>query len=145
LEAVAPKWLIVVAGFAVRGGRILLTQRMAGKHLAGAWEFPGGKLEAGESPQEALVREIREELGVDCKVGMLLDAVSYPYEKFDLLMLLYHIEIEGEPQPLEVGAIGWYLPGEISSLALPPADVPLVANLAAYLQRLNPPPAGGTR
>lgn len=135
----SPQWLVVVAGFAVRGGRILLTQRLPGKHLAGAWEFPGGKLEAGESPEEALVREIGEELGVRCRAGQLLDAVSYRYEKFDLLMLLYHIDIEGDPRPLEVGDLGWFIPEEARSLSVPPADVPLIAKLEDYLRLLGGP------
>lgn len=132
-----PPWLVVVAGLAVRDGKILLTQRLPGKHLAGYWEFPGGKLEPGESPEAALTRELAEEIGVDARVGRLLDAVSHPYEKFTLLMLLYHVAFESEPQSLEVAAARWVAPAEIAELPLPPADEPLVARLGDYLTLLG--------
>jgi 8-oxo-dGTP diphosphatase len=133
----ATNWVAVVAGFAVRDGRVLLAQRPPGKHLAGYWEFPGGKLEPGESAEEALARELREELDAGCRVGLLLDAVTHTYERFDLLMLLYHVTFTGEPRAHEASAVGWFTPAEIAALALPPADVPLLARLPAYLRRIE--------
>ena len=130
----AANWVVVVAGFAVREGRILLAQRPAGKHLAGYWEFPGGKVEAGETPAAALARELREELDVPCTVGVLLDAVTHTYERFDLLMLLYHVDMHGDPRAHEAAAVAWYTPGEMESLLLPPADVPMLGRLHAYLR-----------
>lgn len=126
-------WLVVVAGLAVRDETILLTQRLPGKHLAGCWEFPGGKLEPGETPERALARELEEEIGVAAKVGRLLDAVSHAYEKFTVLMLLYHVEFAGEAKTLEVAAARWVTPQEIAALPLPPADEPLVARLTDYM------------
>lgn len=133
----AASWVVVVAGFAARDGRILLAQRPPGKHLAGYWEFPGGKLEPGETPQAALARELREELDADCRVGVLLDAVAHPYETFDLLMLLYHVEFTGEPRAHEAAALGWYTPEAMAALPLPAADMPMLARIAAYFAAIE--------
>ncbi len=130
-------WKVVVAALAVRGAGFLAAKRPEGKHLAGLWEFPGGKVEPGESPEDALCREVEEELGVNCKVGRLLDAVSYDYEDFSLLMLLYHVELGGEPQAREVAALRWVTATEFSELSVPPADEPLVKNLLHYLERIH--------
>ncbi len=132
-----PNWLLVVAGFSERDGKILLGQRPEGKHLAGQWEFPGGKIEVGETPEGALIRELREELAVECRVGSLLDAVSYAYPDFDLMMLLYHVTFEGEAEAREVAQVHWFTPAEISGLPMPPADLPLVARLHEYLTRIQ--------
>jgi 8-oxo-dGTP diphosphatase len=113
-------------------GRVLLTQRPIGKSMAGLWEFPGGKVEAGELPEAALTREIREELGVDIceRCAAPLTFVSHTYEDFHLLMLLYVCrKWEGIPQPLEGQSLVWKFPREMAALPMPPADVPLVAAL----------------
>jgi 8-oxo-dGTP diphosphatase len=113
-------------------GRVLLTQRPQGKSMAGLWEFPGGKVEAGELPEAALTREIREELGIEIceRCAAPLTFVSHAYEDFHLLMLLYVCrKWEGIPQPLEGQALVWKFPREMHTLPMPPADVPLVAAL----------------
>jgi 8-oxo-dGTP diphosphatase len=113
-------------------GRVLLTQRPEGKSMAGLWEFPGGKVEAGELPEAALTREIREELGVEIceRCASPLTFVSHPYENFHLLMLLYVCrKWEGIPQSLEGQALTWKFPREMAALPMPPADVPLVTAL----------------
>jgi 8-oxo-dGTP diphosphatase len=116
--------------------RVLLAQRPEGKAMAGLWEFPGGKVEAGETPEAALVRELREELGIITKPDCLapLNFVSYPYEAFDLLMLLYACRRwEGFVQPCEGQALAWVKPREMRGYPMPPADEPLLPDLIHLL------------
>jgi 8-oxo-dGTP diphosphatase len=117
-------------------GRVLLAQRPPGKSLAGMWEFPGGKVEPGETPENCLRREIKEELGVilceNCFAPLTF--VSHAYEDFHLLMLLYIARRwEGIPQSLEGQALTWKRPLEMQTLPMPPADIPLVAALIDVL------------
>ncbi len=113
-------------------GRVLLTQRPEGKHLAGMWEFPGGKVEAGETPEAAIIREIKEEIGVDLCDSCIapLTFVSHQYDDFHLLMMLYiSRNWEGIPQPLEGQQLMWRRANDMHALPMPPADKPLVAAL----------------
>lgn len=113
-------------------GRVLLAQRPEGKPMAGLWEFPGGKLEAGETPELCLRREMREELGIDiCEsCAAPLSFVSHAYADFHLLMLLYACrKWEGIPTPLEGQNLAWRFPHAMGDLPMPPADLPLVAAL----------------
>jgi 8-oxo-dGTP diphosphatase len=125
---------LVVAGLIIGDdGRVLITQRRADQALPLQWELPGGKVEAGESPVAALVRELREELGVGVAVGRIWDVLFHAYPDFDLVMLVYACRItDGEPRPVEVADLRWMataaLPGGFDIL---PADRPLVDRLIA--------------
>lgn len=129
--------LIVVAAALVDAeGRVLLAQRPAHKSLGGLWEFPGGKLEPGESPAAALIREVEEELAVRLDPEALEPFAfgSHAYDSFHLLMPLYLVRRwVGEPQPLEAQALAWARPTEMAAYPMAPADIPLVAQLKARL------------
>jgi 8-oxo-dGTP diphosphatase len=129
--------LLLVAACALvdQDGRILLAQRPEGKSLAGLWEFPGGKVELGETPEECLIRELDEELGITTKVACLapLTFASHTYESFHLLMPLYVCRrYEGIPQGREGQNIKWVRPKDLRGYPMPPADEPLIP----YLQDL---------
>jgi 8-oxo-dGTP diphosphatase len=135
-DAAKPLVLVVACALVDADGRVLIAQRPEGKQLAGLWEFPGGKLEAGESPEEALVRELREELGIETKVACLapLTFASHAYESFHLLMLLYVCRrYEGTPAALEHQAIKWVRPNRLRDYPMPDADIPLIAHLVDLL------------
>ncbi|KAA0698947.1 8-oxo-dGTP diphosphatase MutT [Neorhizobium sp. P12A] len=117
-------------------GRILLAQRPEGKSLAGLWEFPGGKVEAGETPEETLVRELDEELGITTRIPCLapLTFASHTYDSFHLLMPLYICRrYEGIPQGREGQAIKWVRPQALRDYPMPPADEPLIPFLQDLL------------
>lgn len=116
--------IAVVAGVVRREGRVLLCQRPEGKRFGLLWEFPGGKVEPGESPEAALERELREELAVQTRTGRVLDALCLDgREGGDLLLLFYESEIAGgEPQTVECRALDWVLPKDVSTYDLAPAD-----------------------
>jgi 8-oxo-dGTP diphosphatase len=133
-----PKPLLLVAAAALvdSDGRVLICQRPAGKQLAGLWEFPGGKVEAGETPEACLIRELEEELGVRVSHPCLAPFVfaSHEYEAFHLLMPLYLIRRwEGEVTAREHKALAWVKPMKLADYPMPPADAPLVAWLRDLL------------
>ena len=111
-------------------GRVLLAQRPEGKSMAGLWEFPGGKVEAGETPEAALIRELGEELAIDTAESCLapLSFVSHAYDDFHLLMLVYVCrKWKGTPRPVEGGALTWARAARLRDYEMPPADLPLIA------------------
>jgi 8-oxo-dGTP diphosphatase len=117
-------------------GRVLLAQRPEGKSLAGLWEFPGGKVEPGETPEAALIRELREELGIDTWASCLapLTFASHSYEDFHLLMPLFACrKWQGMVQGREGQALKWVRPGDLRSYPMPPADLPLIPILRDWL------------
>ncbi|WP_343312920.1 8-oxo-dGTP diphosphatase MutT [Brucella sp. BE17] len=117
-------------------GRVLLAQRPEGKQLAGLWEFPGGKVEAGETPEETVIRELQEEIGIKTKVDCLapLTFASHTYESFHLLMPLYICRrYEGIPRGLEGQALKWVRPKDMRDYPMPPADEPLIPFLIDLL------------
>ena len=137
-EPASAKPIILVAAVALidTDGRVLLAQRPEGKSLAGLWEFPGGKVEAGETPEHALVRELKEELGIDTWTSCLapFTFASHTYDKFHLLMPLYVCrKWQGEPHGREGQALAWVRPQRMKDYPMPPADVPLVAMLRDLL------------
>ncbi|WP_240230838.1 (deoxy)nucleoside triphosphate pyrophosphohydrolase [Devosia lacusdianchii] len=131
------KLLLVVACALVDADRrVLIAQRPEGKSMAGLWEFPGGKVEPGESPEDALIRELEEELGVSTKTACLapVSFASHSYENFHLLMPLYACrKWQGVPQPREHTALKWVRPQALRDFAMPPADEPLIAALCDLL------------
>jgi 8-oxo-dGTP diphosphatase len=131
-----PLLLVVAAALIDSSERVLIAQRPEGKQLAGLWEFPGGKLQDGERPEEALARELAEELGVVVEPADLapLTFASHAYEEFHLLMPLYLCRRwRGEPQSREGQALAWTRASELAAYAMPPADLPLIAPLVAHL------------
>ena len=117
-------------------GRVLLGQRPDGKSMAGLWEFPGGKVETGETPEAALVRELNEELGIDTWKSCLapLTFASHSYEKFHLLMPLFACrKWNGTPQSRENQALKWVKANELSDYPMPAADIPLIPILRDWL------------
>ncbi|MEZ5946467.1 MAG: 8-oxo-dGTP diphosphatase MutT [Hyphomonas sp.] len=123
-----PLLLVVAAALYNEKGEILLAQRPEGKQLAGLWEFPGGKVEPGETPEAALKRELLEELGVTVNEADLLPLTfaSFDYTKFHLLMPLYACHAwRGEVHPREGQSVAWVPPSRLSDYPAPPADIPL--------------------
>lgn len=124
--------LVAAVALVDADGRVLLNQRPEGKHLAGMWEFPGGKVEENETPEDALRREIREELGIELCENCFAPVtfVSHAYDSFHLLMMLYIARRwDGVPQPLEGQNLCWRRPEQMRGMPMPPADLPLVAAL----------------
>ena len=111
-------------------GRTLLSRRRDDQPMGGLWELPGGKVEEGESPAGALAREVEEELGVGCQVGPIFDVVFHRYPTFDLLMLVYTCQLDGEPRAVQVAEVAWVAPDRLADYPVLPADVPLVERLA---------------
>jgi 8-oxo-dGTP diphosphatase len=134
----APQKLVLVVACALidADGRVLLAQRPEGKSMAGLWEFPGGKVEAGETPENSLIRELEEELGIHTKAACLapLSFASHAYETFHLLMPLYICRrFEGSPIPKEGQQLKWVRAQDLRKYAMPAADMPLIAALLDVL------------
>ena len=128
--------LVVACALVDVDRRVMIAQRPEGKSLAGLWEFPGGKLEAGESPEAALIRELEEELGISTKTACLapLSFASHSYDNFHLLMPLYVCrKWQGTPQAREHTALKWVRPQKLRDYPMPPADEPLIAALCDLL------------
>ncbi len=131
-----PVVLVAAVALVDPDGRVLIAQRPRDKSMAGLWEFPGGKVDAGETPEHALVRELNEELGIETATSCLapIAFASHGYEKFHLLMPVYACrKWRGTPQPREGQALKWVLPTELGRYPMPPADLPLVGLLRDLL------------
>nr|WP_202923992.1 8-oxo-dGTP diphosphatase MutT [Rhodovulum sulfidophilum] len=130
--------IVLVAAVALidADGRVLLAQRPAGKSMAGLWEFPGGKIEPGETPEAALKRELKEELGIDTWESCMapLTFASHSYDDFHLLMPLYACrKWQGQPQPREGQVLKWAHARDLRDFPMPPADIPLIPVLQDLL------------
>ena len=130
--------IILVSAVALvdKDGRVLLAQRPEGKSMAGLWEFPGGKVETGETPETALIRELHEELGIETWDSCLapLSFASYTYETFHLLMPLFICQKwEGIAQPKEGQTLKWVFPKDMRDYPMPPADLPLIPILRDWV------------
>jgi 8-oxo-dGTP diphosphatase len=135
-EEAKPVVLVAAVALVDADGRVLIAQRPEGKAMAGLWEFPGGKVEAGETPEAALIRELKEELGIDITAACLapFTFASHTYERFHLLMPLYVCRRwQGTPVAHEHTALKWVRPLKLADYPMPPADVPLVAMLRDLL------------
>ena len=120
----------VVAALIRKGDRFMICQRPEGKARAGLWEFVGGKAEAGETLEEALIRECREEIGVTVRVGAPYTEVTYDYPDIPVHLTLFEAEIEeGVPTPMEHNAIAWITPNEVGDYPFVPADKPILEKL----------------
>jgi len=131
-----PVVLVVAVALVDPDGRVLIAQRPEGKNMAGLWEFPGGKVEAGERPEDALIRELSEELGITVKEACLapFTFASHSYEKFHLLMPLYVCRRwEGMVQSRHHAALKWVRPREMGGYPMPAADLPLIPMLRDLL------------
>ncbi|MDE0334039.1 MAG: (deoxy)nucleoside triphosphate pyrophosphohydrolase [Defluviicoccus sp.] len=135
-EAERPVLLVAAVALVDADGRVLIARRPEGKAMAGLWEFPGGKVGRGETPEEALIRELAEELGIDVTEACLapFTFASHRYDDFHLLMPLYVCRVwEGSVRPLEGQALKWVRPVRLGDYPMPPADRPLVAMLRDLL------------
>lgn len=131
--------VLVVAAVIFDRNRVLVTQRKAGAHLAGAWEFPGGKVEPGEDPKDALVRELREELGIESTVGDIVDVAFHRYEDADKAVLLLFYEAcilpaSAPPRSVEVADFAWWGEAALDPSRFPPADVGVLEKVRARLR-----------
>jgi mutator protein MutT len=125
-----PKPIEVSAALIFHRGKLLITQRHAQSHLGGLWEFPGGKRELGETFEQCLVREIREELGVDISVGELFEEIHHDYPEKSVHLKFFRCTLlAGEPQPLDCAAVKWISLAELDAHAFPAADAQLLERL----------------
>lgn len=131
-----PLLLVAACALVDADGRVLLAQRPAHKPLPGLWEFPGGKVEPGETPEETVIRELQEELGIETRTACLapLTFASHTYESFHLLMPLFVCRrFSGTPVPHEAQALKWVRPRDMRNYPMPPADEPLIPFLIDLL------------
>lgn len=135
-ERALPTVLVAAAALIEPGGRVLVAQRPEGKSMAGLWEFPGGKINPGETPEFALMRELEEELGIETRPTCYLPIgfASHSYDDFHLLMPLFACRMwRGRPEPREGQKIKWVFPQDLFSLEMPEADKPLIHQLEAQI------------
>jgi 8-oxo-dGTP diphosphatase len=137
-ETAAAKPIVLVAAVALvdSDGRVLIAKRPPGKQMAGLWEFPGGKVHPGETPEDALIRELHEELGIDTRASCLapIAFASHGYEDFHLLMPLFACRVwQGTPSPQEGQELAWVRPARLADYPMPPADEPLIGLLRDLL------------
>lgn len=127
-------WIPVVAGLMRRQGKVLVGQRPEGASLAGTWEFPGGKIELGETPEEALARELKEELGIEAEIGPLKFAASHTYGKTGILFLFFEVKFwKGQIKTQQHLDLRWVTTKELGQLELPEANTKFLKQIVAVL------------
>jgi 8-oxo-dGTP diphosphatase len=125
----------VAAGLVFRQGKLLISQRIAGSHLGGLWEFPGGKREPNETFEDCLVRELREELGIEVRVGPLVESLTHVYPEKTVHLKFFRCDwLRSEPQALNCSAFRWVVQGELYDYAFPAADSRLLEKLSSESQ-----------
>lgn len=133
-----PNWIPVVTALIVREGKVLIGQRPEGQSLAGIWEFPGGKIEMGESPEEALSRELKEELGIDAHIGPVAVTGTHNYGPTGILLLFFHVAFwKGEIKPVHHTHLKWVTPRELESCELPEANRKILGKILQVLKAPN--------
>jgi len=121
----------VVAGIIKHDGQYLITKRFEDSHLGGMWEFPGGKIMKGENDISALRRELKEEIGIDCRVGKLVYETSYHYPDISINIRFYNCDLlSGAPKPLECAAVKWVKSSDLMQYEFPPSDIKLIEALS---------------
>lgn len=136
IDAPRSPLIVVAAAVIIEDGRVLLTQRKRGTHLAGAWEFPGGKVEPDEDPRDALARELREEVGIEATVGDAVEVTFHRYPGKSVLLLFFEASrAEGSPEPraLDVADVRWSRREDLRDEEFPPADVAVLAKVRKLL------------
>lgn len=133
--------IVVAAAILIEAGRVLITQRKRGTHLAGAWEFPGGKVEAGEDPRDALARELREEVGIETVVTEIVEVTFHRYAEKSVLLLFFEAaRAEGSPEPraIDVADVRWAAKEDLLDDLFPAADVAVLAKVRELLDERRP-------
>lgn len=128
-------WIPVVTGLLRKNGKVLVGQRPSGSNLAGQWEFPGGKIEREESPEQALARELKEELGIEADIGALKFASTHSYGEIGIIILFYEVLFwRGEVKPVHHMELRWIEPAELMNLKIPDANKKILDRLLQILQ-----------
>ncbi|PIE06206.1 MAG: 8-oxo-dGTP diphosphatase MutT [Sorangium cellulosum] len=133
-----PSTLLVVAAVIISKDRVLVTQRPAHSHLAGMWEFPGGKVESNEDPRHALARELKEELGVSAEVHEVVEVTFHRYPKKNVLLIFFQANLTSSssaPEPLDVADFAWRRADELLDKDFPPADVSILSRVRTMLSQ----------
>lgn len=129
-----PTWIPVVTAMIRKGPRVLVGKRPEGHTLAGQWEFPGGKVEIGESPEEALARELKEELDIEAEIGSIQMACTHSYPEVGILLVFYEVQFwKGEPKTVHHSELKWVLPDELKVLNIPEANRRLLPTILEIL------------
>lgn len=129
-----PLWIPVVTALILKGTKVMVGLRPKGKNLAGQWEFPGGKIETGESPEDALARELREELGIEAEIGNIVYAGTQSYGETGILLLFYVVKFwKGEPKNIHHSEIKWVELQELDNLDIPGANRKVLPHLLSHL------------